>query len=132
MNTTENMCFACGPHNPVGLKLTFHEEGDEYVTSFTAAREYQGYEGMLHGGIIATLLDEIMARHVWAKHGAAATAKLTVQYRRPVPTDVPLDIRGRILGERRNGHAFETAAAIRAQDGTVLAQATGLVILVEL
>ncbi|HEY3416822.1 MAG TPA: PaaI family thioesterase [Armatimonadota bacterium] len=124
----DRMCFACGPDNPVGLKLTFHQEGDVYVTTFVADRVYQGYECVVHGGIMVTLLDEVMARYVWEKAGPAATARLEVSFRRPAPTGQRLEIRGWITGIRRGGRVYETAALARLEDGTVLAEATGLVL----
>lgn len=127
----DQLCFACGHDNPIGLKLAFREEHDTYVAILTADRVYQGYEGVVHGGILATVLDEIMARYIWAKHGPAATAKLAVTYRRPAPTGTPLEIRGWITAARRNGRAFEMAAVAKLADGTVLAEATGLIIRTE-
>jgi uncharacterized protein (TIGR00369 family) len=127
----DQMCFACGKDNSIGLQLTFSQEGDAYVTTFTASRLLQGYEGIVHGGIVATLLDEIMARYVWEKHGPAATARLCVSYRRPVPTEQPIEVRGWITAVRRNGRVFATAAAVRLTDGTLLAEATGLIVRIE-
>ncbi len=127
----DQMCFACGSANPVGLKLTFHHDGEDYVTTFTADRVYQGYHGVLHGGIMATLLDEIMARAVWASYGPAATAKLEVRYRRPAPTGQPIEVRGCILAVRRNARVFETTAAARLADGTLLAEATGVIMRID-
>ncbi len=124
----DQMCFACGVENPFGLKLTFRQEGETYVTTFIASREYQGYQGLLHGGIMATLLDEVMARYVWQLLDApAATARLEVRYRRPAPMGCPIEVRGWIT--RRHGRrAFATAAEARLADGTLLAEATGLVV----
>ena len=106
----DNMCFACGAANQHGLKLTFSYDGDAYVTTFIADPHFQGYEGIVHGGILATVLDEVMARLVWEKAGPAATAKLEVRYKRPAPTGQPIIVRGWITGERRKGRAFITAA----------------------
>ncbi|HEU5348694.1 MAG TPA: PaaI family thioesterase, partial [Ktedonobacterales bacterium] len=55
-------CFACGLRNSQGLRLTFWAEGDEIVTEFTPDEHYQGFPGVLHGGILATLLDEALSR----------------------------------------------------------------------
>jgi len=122
----DNMCFACGPTNPFGLKLTFRQEGEAYAATFIAPAEYQGYQGVLHGGIVATLLDEIMARYVWVRIEApAATARLEVRYRRPAPVGEAIEVRGWITGER--GRAFLTAAEARLADGTLLAEATGMI-----
>ncbi|MHB9131875.1 MAG: PaaI family thioesterase [Armatimonadota bacterium] len=127
----DRMCFACGKDNPAGLHLTFSVDDDAYVSYFVADRTHQGYEGIIHGGIIATLLDEIMARYVWTKAGPAATAKLEVRYRRPAPVGRRIEIRGWITAERRGGRAFETAAVARLEDGTILAEATGLVLRID-
>ena len=125
--TSDNMCFACGPANPIGLKLSFSHDGEAYVTTFVADRRFQGYDGIIHGGILATVLDEVMARYVWEKAGAAATAKLEVRYKHPAPTGQAITVRGWITGERRQGRIFDTAASASLADGTVLAEATGIV-----
>lgn len=123
----DQMCFACGRENPVGLKLTFRQEGEAYVTTFTPPRHFQGYQGIVHGGIVATLLDEVMARLVWLVLAApAATARLEVRYRRPAPVGVPIEVRGWIT-EQRGERVFTTAAEARLADGTLLAEATALV-----
>lgn len=128
--TADQMCFACGTDNPIGLRLTFHEEDDRYVTTFVADPRLQGYQQIVHGGIVATVLDEVMARYVWTKVGRAATAKLAIRYCRPVPTQEPIIVRGWITAERRGGTAFETAADARlGSDGTLLAEATGLIMM---
>ncbi len=123
----DQLCFACGPDNPIGLKLTFRQEGERYATTFTANRLLQGYQGIVHGGLVATVLDEVMARLVWAKYGPAATARLEVRYRCPAPVEQPIAVQGWITAERQGGRVLETAAAARLADGTLLAEATALV-----
>ncbi len=124
----DQMCFACGRDNPFGLHLTFRDEGDMSVTTFVSVAAHQGYKGIVHGGLMATVLDEVMVRFVWQKYGSAATAKLEVRYRHPAPTETPIEVRGWITAVRHGGRAFETAAEARLADGTVLAEATGLAI----
>ena len=63
LETQNEWCFACGRLNPCGLKLAFEESDDTYITHFTGEPEHQGYDGIMHGGIVSTLLDEIMARY---------------------------------------------------------------------
>ena len=76
-------CFACGPDNPIGLKLDIEGDGKRVTTRFRPRREHEGWEGMLHGGIIATLLDELVA-WICKKNGIdALTAKLEIRYRKP-------------------------------------------------
>ncbi len=125
---TDQMCFACGADNPAGLHLTFRQDGDSYVTVFTAPPEFQGYHGILHGGIVATLLDEVMARYVWKKIDApAATARLEVRYCQPAPVGCRIEVRGWITGQRGT-RLFTTGAEARLEDGTLLAEATGLIL----
>jgi acyl-coenzyme A thioesterase PaaI-like protein len=119
--TVDSMCFACGQHNPIGLKLEFRFDGDDYVTTFQVRPEYQGWAGIVHGGLLATALDETMARLLWEKDINAITARLEVRYHRPVPIGQSLQIRGRIT--RLRPPLVETAATASASDGTLVAEA---------
>lgn len=118
-------CFACGPQNPFGLKLAFQEENDTYISHFTGQKHHQGYDGIMHGGIVSTLLDEIMARYLYAKGMTAVTARLEIRYLKPTPIDVPLTIRGRIVNHK--GRIYETEGTIELPDGTITAQGTAKV-----
>ena len=125
-------CFVCGVDNPIGMRLTFHQEEDAYVTTFIADAGYQGYQGVIHGGILATVLDEVMARYVWEQEGPAATARLEIHYRHPAPVGQPITVRGWIRAKHRGGRAVETAATASLADGTTLAEATGLIVRIDL
>lgn len=116
----DQWCFACGRDNPIGLKLTFSEEGDKYVARFTPGLEHQSYDGIVHGGIISTLLDEIMARYPYAKGIRTVTARLEVRYRKPTPIGQELTISGWIV--RQRGRLYETAGTVALADGTVTAE----------
>src|SRR5579862_1773065 len=94
-------CFACGMENPDGLRLLWKVEGLTCTTQFTAEPKYQGWKGILHGGIIATLLDEAMTRLAWIVCGGALTAEMTVRFVQPAPIGKLLLIRGEITNERR-------------------------------
>ena len=118
-------CFACGRQNPCGLKLEFEERNETYISHFTGEAQHQGYDGIMHGGIVGTLLDEIMARYVFAKGFNAVTARLEVRYIKPTPIGVPLLIKGRIT--RVKGRLYETAGVIELPDGTVTAEGTAKV-----
>lgn len=123
-------CFACGPLNPIGLKLSFAEEADgTYVSHFTGGLEHQSYDGIIHGGIVSTLLDEIMARHLYAKGLNAVTARLEVRYLKPTPIQVPLTIKGRVT--RQKGRVYETEGSIELPDGTVTAHGTAKVFITD-
>lgn len=89
-------CFACGTDNPYGLNLQFYAVGDSVCSDVTLDRYRVGWEGMAHGGIISTLLDEIMAwTIVYFKRVFFVTRKMEVRYLKPVPVETPLTLRGR-------------------------------------
>ena len=117
----DDMCFACGSKNPIGLKLEFHFEGDDYVTAFEVRPEHQGWTGIVHGGLLATALDETMARLLWEKEIEAITGRLEIRYRKPVKIGENLEIRGRIT--RRRSPLVETVAEARGAGGEVVAEA---------
>lgn len=113
-------CFACGRDNPISLKLKFADEGDKYVSRFTAGPEHQSYDGIVHGGIISTLLDEIMGRYPYSKGEDTVTARLEIRYRQPTPIGQPLTVTGWIV--RQRGRLYETAGTVALTDGTVTAE----------
>jgi len=88
----DDYCFACGARNPAGLQLVFRPVGEEITTSFTPRREHQGFVGITHGGLIGLVLDEAMARLLWARGIKALTCELTVRLRQAVPVGEPLKI----------------------------------------
>lgn len=93
-------CFCCGADNPIGLKLQFWFDGEDYCTQFTPAEVHQGYEGWLHGGILATVLDEVMARLLWVTGRKYVTAEINVRFRYPVGVGEALTVRGRVARVR--------------------------------
>lgn len=117
----DDMCFACGQENPIGLKLEFHFEEDDYVTTLAVRPEYQGWTGIIHGGLLATALDETMARLLWEKSINAITGRLNVRYHKPVPIGETLEIRGRITRHRHM--IVETTAEALMSNGVVVAEA---------
>ncbi|TCL36228.1 acyl-CoA thioesterase FadM [Anaerospora hongkongensis] len=129
MEDRDSMCFVCGPKNPIGLKLQFREENGQYMTEFTAGQEHQSYDGIVHGGLVSTVLDEVMARYIYAKGLHAVTARLEVRYRQPTPIEQPLTVVGWITRER--GKLYELAGEIRLADGTVTADGKATVVLVQ-
>ena len=98
-----NACFGCGGANPRGMKLTFEQDdaARRIRGAFRVGAEYQGGPGFVHGGIIATLLDEVMGKVNRFRNVRAVTAELQVEYLRPVPVDEGSG--GRRLGSREEG-----------------------------
>jgi len=121
-------CFVCGIENPVGLKLKIYQIEEGVIeTTYTAPEHFQGYPGVLHGGIIATLLDEISGRaHMGdpSQPRFMYTGKLEVIYRKNVPIGKPLRIVGKKLENR--GRAAQAWAGIYDEEGNLLAEGTTL------
>lgn len=128
---TSRMCFICGRDNPVGLHLHFYEDAasGQLVAPVTLSDEYQSYPGVAHGGILATILDEVSGRALNVGQEDEqfwVTAKLEMRYRKPTPTGVPLTAVGWVT--RRRERTAEVAGEIRLPDGTVTAEVQALVI----
>jgi uncharacterized protein (TIGR00369 family) len=117
-------CFACGLENSFGLQIRFYDNGeDEVVAKYVVPDHYQGYPGIVHGGITATILDELVGRAVLAdrQNKFMVSAKLNIRYRKPVPLGEPLDLMGKVT--RRRGRIATSRAEIRLQDGSIAAEA---------
>ncbi len=81
----EYNCFGCSPTNPLGLRMEFHEQGEEIVSTWTPGGNYQGFHDILHGGIQATMMDEIASWVVFMKlDTAGVTYAMKTRYRKPV------------------------------------------------
>lgn len=97
---TYNECFACGKNNPIGLKLTFEYSENKAVSFYTVTKNFQGYNSIVHGGIIATLLDEAMAKIILKTGVEAVTGEMTLKYRKPVPVEKEIKVTGEIIQEK--------------------------------
>lgn len=122
----DRYCFACGPDNPSGLRVESNREEGTAEIRWTPGREYQGFKGILHGGIVSTLLDEAMAHAVLSVVSGAATAALSVRFQRPVSTDRDVTIRARV--EERRGRVL-LAKGVLTQEGREMATAEGKFVL---
>ena len=124
-HAAQNRCFGCGEANETGLQLEFFlAEDGTVVCPVTIPDRFEGHPGFLHGGIIATLLDETMSKAVRARGLTAMTRHLEVDYRRPVPSSAPIRLEGRILRDEGRKHWVE--AAIFDVDGSSLAHGKGV------
>ena len=97
-------CFGCSPQNEFGLHMEFYEDGDEVVSQWTPRPEFQGWRDTLHGGIQATLIDEISSWVVFTKFlTSGVTTNIEVRYHKPVrTTDSHITLRAKALEQRRN------------------------------
>jgi len=116
-----NNCFVCGPSNPVGLHVEFRLEDDVCHGELTAGEDHVGYDGVVHGGILYSALDDVMANWLFLRGERAVTARCEVRYREPVRTGTLVLLEGR-LKKRRGPLAILEGRAIRADDGTVVAE----------
>jgi uncharacterized protein (TIGR00369 family) len=123
----QNRCFGCGPANAGGLHLEFLLAEDGRVVCLpTIPDSFEGPAGYLHGGIIATLLDEAMSKSVRALGLTAMTRQMEINYLRPVPSGAPIRVEGRLV--RSEGRKHWSEARIVDTRGHTLADAKGLFI----
>ncbi len=116
-------CFVCGRDNLVGLKMDFYSTGSGQTRAdISIPSQYEGYPGVIHGGIIAAILDEIGGRAQMDKLSRfMVTAQLNVRYRKPVPSKTPLIVLGQAADRR--GRVSHARASIKNEQGVVLADA---------
>ncbi|MBN1262232.1 MAG: PaaI family thioesterase [Anaerolineae bacterium] len=131
LQPTSRMCFVCGRDNPVGLHLQLYEdhEAGEVVVPVVIPEAYQGYPGIVHGGILATILDEVTGRAIMMEVSHDyfwVTAKMTVRYRKPTPTGTSLLVAGWVV--ERRGRSARVAGEIRLADGVVTVESESLVV----
>jgi uncharacterized protein (TIGR00369 family) len=126
-HSASNRCFGCGEANQNGLRLEFLLADDGSVVSLPVVPgTFDGHPGYLHGGIIATLLDEAMSKAVRAQGKTSMTRKIEIDYLRPVPSGTPIRIEGRVVRNEPRKHWAE--ARVVNQKGAVLAEGNGLFI----
>jgi acyl-coenzyme A thioesterase PaaI-like protein len=117
-------CYGCGRDNERGLKLKFRQEDGRALAEFTPEQFLQGFPGYMHGGGVATVLDEAMG---WAAYQVglwAMTAKFTLRFRKPVPLRQQVRVSGWVTRDR--GRFLEVRAELRSRHGHLLAEADGV------
>jgi uncharacterized protein (TIGR00369 family) len=117
-------CFACGSLNRHGLGLLLHVEPRRSWTELVLDEAFEGWAGMAHGGIIATILDEVMAWALVGEDNWGVTARLSVDFRRPVRVGSRIRADGEIATSRRR-IVETTAKLVQVEDGEILATARG-------
>ena len=124
-----NHCFVCGRQNPFGLHLIFHETAPGEVTvEFTVPEQFQGYPGVVHGGVVAAMLDEVIGRtHMGGfPPRFMFTARLDIRYRKNVPVGKPLRIIGHAINSRER--TATATGQIYGPEGELLAEADGMLV----
>lgn len=123
-------CFVCGVENPNGLNLSFYDTAPGCVEARWIPRShFQGFPGIVHGGIIAAALDEAAARTVFGANGSSrmvVTASLEVRYRKPVPIEIELRLTGKLIEDK--GEVILATSRIEDQNGQILATANAVMV----
>lgn len=119
----DHMCFACGKANPIGLQMEFTQDGDLYKSVWVPTENFQGYPGILHGGITCSLLDEVMGRLLYMEGLVAPTVELSVRYKAPVPIGQPVTLTGWVA--ERKKRLLIMGGRLTLADGTIAAEAEG-------
>lgn len=119
-------CFVCGPGNPEGLRLEFRMDKDraEAEAEVSFPERYQGWEGVVHGGLLATVLDEAMIKAAWGKDLRCVTGEITVRYTKPARTGLVYRLLGRVTGEKKDKMVLAESEILGA-DGDAVARASG-------
>ncbi len=125
------MCFICGLQNPVGLHMAIYNDHNDHCvySNITLPDQYQSYPGVVHGGIVATMLDEISGRVIIMNgndQNLMVTLKLEVKYRLPTPTNTPLKVVGRVVSQTET--RAKVTGEIQLPDGTVTASCESLLV----
>ena len=95
------MCFACGPDNPIGLQIKFSLHDGICTAEFAASENHVGYENTVHGGIIFSALDDVMANVLYLQNIKAHTARCEIRYRKALKVGQQVRLRGWMENERR-------------------------------
>ena len=121
---TNGNCFVCGKNNPNGLRLSFEVDKEKQTlkTTFVASPTYQGWDGIVHGGILSALLDEAMANLIYELGYQGITASIEIRFKRPAPILKPLLIYGEVTEVSKR--LIRAKAHIAQEDGAILATGT--------
>lgn len=118
----EGLCFGCGKNNPIGLKLKFSRDGGKLRSEFTPHEHHQGWPGVVHGGIIISVLDEAMSYATYLEGISCLTATMEAKFKQPAKIEEPLVITSSIT--KQNRKLIRTKAKVSLRDGTVVAEST--------
>ena len=119
----DHNCFACGNTNPIGMRLQIELGDGEARTEWTPTEDFAGWEDKVHGGLLATLLDEVMAWAPSSHDSWAVTAEMRIRYRSPANPGERLTATGRVTDKRRR--IYQVHGEVRGQDGRLIAEADG-------
>ena len=116
-------CFVCGEDNDIGLKAKFYFKDGKAITEYITRRKFEGYQNVLHGGIISTLLDEVMIKALLAQDIFTMTVEITVKFRKIVSIGEKLFFEGEL--DKQKGKLIFTKGLVKTKNGDIVASATG-------
>ncbi len=118
----DRYCLCCGEKNPIGLKMKFRYDGSRLLSEAIVPKSFQGFADVVHGGILGTLLDEVMVNFHWLRGVRAVSVEFTVRLKAPCPTGALVRLAAWEVESKRRLH--HTASEARLSDGTLVAEAT--------
>jgi uncharacterized protein (TIGR00369 family) len=124
--TDDGYCFVCGPKNSIGMKLVFSFDGKTMSTVYTPPKEHQGYKNIVHGGLIATLLDEVMVKLAIELGQLAVTAQMDVRLKKAARVGEKIIVSAEIVKDSRK--ILEAYAQAVTEDNVIIADAKGKLI----
>lgn len=122
----DGYCFVCGERNPIGLRLHFSFDGKRIEAEFIPRKEHQGYMDIVHGGIISTLLDEVMVKLAIAMQMPAITAQMDIRLKKAARVDEKITVSAEIVKKSRK--IIEAHAQAVTGDNVIIADAKGKLI----
>jgi len=118
----DRYCLCCGERNPLGFKMTFRSEGERLLSEVVVPKEVQGFANVVHGGVLGTLLDEVLVNLYWLKGIHCVTVEYTVRLKAPCPTGQKVLLSAWSVGQMRRVRLASGEA--RLEDGTLVAEAS--------
>jgi acyl-coenzyme A thioesterase PaaI-like protein len=122
-STEYQLNFIHGLRNPTGLHLQYHLDGERVVTSWTPTEDHAGFPGLVHGGLIAAVLDDVMGRCSVLERRWVVTGRMETRYREGAPIGAPLRVEG--WSTRFTRRVMQAEASMTLENGVVVAQASG-------
>ncbi|MFQ6032808.1 MAG: PaaI family thioesterase [Candidatus Zixiibacteriota bacterium] len=118
-----SQCFVCGDKNPFGLKVEFYQKDERVMGEYIVQDHFQGYKNILHGGILSSLLDEVMIKSILAQDILTLTGEIKVRFKKPVKIGQRLFLEGKPTENK--GRIFLAEGKIIDEEGEVVAIAEG-------
>ena len=116
--TDISACFVCGPTNPLGLQMKFQLQLGRCISECTLERQFSGWEGFVHGGIIYSILDDVMANWLFLNGEKVFTARAEIRYKQPLPVGAPVRVEG--WENKRRGRSVQLVGEMRRVDTDAL------------